>query len=189
MLDLEPLGCKAPFGDCEDEDDDRAYERYCALDSLDRVDLALRFAERAALLERVAFLHCDLNPPNLQLNLTSRDVQVIDFDAGMVLVRGDERRLTAGKPDDCMPPEVKVPGRSRPALERYTAHAERWSIGSLMGLFLTGEHPGFFLRMFGARTVDAYARSAHTWPDIDIGGPLFRAAPAWRTTTPAGDPS
>ncbi len=170
MLDLKPLGyVPAPFAG-----DKPVRESYGRGNPDDRLDLATSFAERAELLEEVAFVHGDVNPPNVLIHLPRRDVQIIDFDAGVVVATGRERPLTAGKADPCMPPEVKVPGKRDPDRERYTPGAERWAVASLLGIVLTGVHPGFFLAAIGARTVDAYARSGRRWPDVDQSGDEFR---------------
>jgi len=152
---------------------------YLARPPCDRIDLAVRLTERCLLLERIAFVHGDLNPENLLVNPATLDVQLIDFDAGVIVRTGDERPLTPVKPDDSMPPEVKRPGTGGDPvdLSRYTPAAERWSLGSLLGYVLFGVHPGFFLRTISARTIEDYAREPGVWPDIDTGGPLFTDIP------------
>lgn len=167
MLDLRALGyCESPFALTADT------VAHLSRPAHERIDLALRYAERAALLEQIGFVHSDQNPENVMV--TATDVQIIDLDAGVVLHTGDERPLTAGKPDDCMPPEVK---RSNPAgpvdLSAYTPEATRWSVASLIGYFLFGAHPGFFLRNISPQTIDAYATAPVAWPEIDQAGPIF----------------
>jgi serine/threonine protein kinase len=137
----------------------------------DRIEIAVRFAERARLLETIGLLHGDLNPENLLVNPKTLDVQIIDFDAGVI---GGDHPRTPGKPDDCMPPEVKLAGgRAQVDLKRYTREAERWSIGSLVGYCLFGAHPGFFLRSISPRVIAGYANEPRGWPEIDVRGPLF----------------
>lgn len=176
MLDLRARGYEpAPLAD------DGALAAY-RKESLDvRLAYALRLAERALLLNNIGFLHADLNPQNLLVHRANGDVQVIDFDAGVVVRTGAERPRTAGKPDDCMPPDIKDPSAPGGAdTGRYTLAAERWSWTSLIGLFLFSVHPAFFLREISPTCVEAYAKAPERWPDIDTTGPLFTAVDANR---------
>ena len=169
MLDLRARGyTPAPF---TEQDELKNYNRR---PQQDRIDIAVRLCERLRLLEDIGFVHGDLNSDNLLFNLRDRDVQVIDFDSGVVLKTGNERPDTAGKTDDCMPPEVKGAGTGQQVyLDVFTPEAERWSTGSLIGYCLLGFHPGFFLRAISKTVVDGYARAHETWPEIHVDGPLF----------------
>jgi serine/threonine protein kinase len=170
MLDLAPLGYKqAP---APEQAQQKSYIK--ATTTGERVDLALRYAERAALLEQISFIHGDQNPENLMVNLTTGDIQIIDFDTGAVVIHGGERPLTNGKKDGFVPPEVKPagPGGQLPVAE-YTLEAERWSVGGLVGLIIFGKHPAYFLRSISSKALDDYARAGYSWPDIDPDGPLF----------------
>lgn len=170
MLDLRALGY-APV----DFANPATAGLYFARTQRDRIELALRFTRRCVLLERARFVHGDLNPENLLVNLATLDVQIIDFDAGVVVRTGSERPLTPGKLDDCMPPEVKstVAGADPVDLDKCTPAAERWAVGSLVGYLVFGAHPAFFLRAISAAVIDAYARQPGSWPEIDERGPLF----------------
>jgi hypothetical protein len=178
MLDLGALGYEEPpFAD-------RAHvPAYLRRPARERVALAHRMAARVALLSDVGLVHGDLNPENLLVNMSTLDVQVIDLDSGVVLVTGDERPRTAGKPDECMPPEVKGVDPRGPSADPglYTAEAERWSHGSLIGYCLFGVHPGFFLRAISRTAIEAYAAQPQRWPEIDRSGPLFTTIPQNRS--------
>jgi Phosphotransferase enzyme family len=170
MLDLSARGYEPlPFGS------PAAAVAYRGRDFPERLEVALAFARRAALLAELGFLHGDLNRENVLVDLARLDVQIIDLDTGAVLATGAERPLTPGKLDDCMPPEVKgTPAAMGLDLDRYTAAAERWSVGTLLGVLLLGlAHPGFFLRAISPRTIDAYARQPVRWPDIDTSSDEF----------------
>ena len=170
MLDLRELGfVDAPFTDRA-----RSLE-YIRRPARERVQVAVQLAKRAALLECVGLLHGDLNPENVLLHPDTLDVQIIDFDSGVIVVTGDERPRTPGKPGDCVPPEIKgITAGGVPADVRlYTAAAERWSIGSLVGYCAFGCHPGFFLRSISRANIERYAREPGGWPEIDVDGALF----------------
>lgn len=165
MIDLADKGYQS-FGV---EPDDAVRLRARPVDK--RIDAAVRFAERYQLLENLRYVHGDLNPENVMVNPGTNDVQVIDLDTGAVVETGAERPLTVGKPDECLPPELKR-GISVDT-DRYTAGAERWSLGSMIGFLLFGFHPGFFLARIGPKEIEAYATSPFRWPMIDRTSDLF----------------
>lgn len=168
MLDLRHLG----YGTCPFDPNEA--QVYRARDFEQRANFALVFAARYATLERIGFVHGDLNPENILLAADRCDVQIIDIDTGTFVIDGSERPLTPGKPDDCMPPEVTnltMPGFID--MGKYTAAAERWSVGSVIGYFLFAVHPGFFLREISTSCLDEYASSGHRWPNIDTRSATF----------------
>jgi serine/threonine protein kinase len=169
MLDLRALGYEpSPFGDTAE------MARYLARPATERQELAASFAAKAELLEAIGFVHGDLNGQNLLLAHTRQDVQVIDVDAGVLVVRGDERPLTPGKPDGFMPPEVKRPtAPGQIDMTFYAPTSERWSVACVIGYLIFGAHPGFFLEEISAASIDAYAGERPGWPELDRGSPLF----------------
>ena len=179
MLDLGAIG----YAQCALADvAGRLAHRRRAL--AERTNLAVTCLQRLELLERVAFVHGDLNPPNVLFNPVAGDLQVIDFDSGAVVTTGRERPRTCGKPDEFMPPECKVPGPAGgadPAL--YTRASERWSYGSLAGMLLFAGHPAFFLDEISGASITAYAKAPERWPDIDEHGPLSPPTPRTGAST------
>jgi serine/threonine protein kinase len=168
MLDMRPMGyVTSPF------DDRTRIADHMSLDITDRIELALRFAEKAELLASIGFLHGDLNAQNIMVRDDATDVQIIDFDCGVIVKDGSERPLTPGKPDDCMPPEIKRNQRDQIDMSLLTLAAERWSLGSMLGYLLFGFHPAFFLREISRKTIKEYMAGPADWPDIDVSGPLF----------------
>lgn len=173
MLDLRAMGyAPAPFTDSQ------RLQTYMGLPLEDRIGLATSLSERVGLLEAIGFVHGDLNAENLLMDVASGDVQIIDFDSGILVKRGDERPRTPGKQNDCMPPEVKGTG-SGPLFEidKFVPEAERWAVGSLMGYCLFAFHPGFFLRVISRAVIAEYAQQGGPWPRIDQQGPLFTDIP------------
>lgn len=128
----------------------------------ERVELARSYAQAAALLESIKFLHGDQNFPNLMLNLSTLDTQIIDLDAGAILRNGDERAITDGKQGNFLPPEARIPGSEKVDKSRWDAGAERWPVGILVGYLSLGNDPSFFIKPF-ARAFDGYAEEG-PWP-------------------------
>jgi serine/threonine protein kinase len=172
MLDLEAFGFKSDV-----LSDGMSY--HAATTVGERIDLAFRYAELAVLLEKIHFIHGDHNPANVLINRTTVDLQLIDFDAGVVALTGVERPLTAGHSDAYMPPEVKPAGTEDPHINKYVQSAERWSIGMMIGKILLGAcHPAFFLREISTAAIQEYAAGVRRWPAIDTSSGLFRQGSA-----------
>lgn len=172
MLDLEAFGFKSDV-----LSDGMGYHASTTVG--ERIDLAFRYAELAVLLEKIHFVHADHNPVNVLINRTTVDLQLVDFDAGVVAQTGFERPLTAGHLDAYMPPEVKPAGTEDPNIDKYVQSAERWSIGMMIGKILLGAcHPAFFLREVSTAAVQEYAAAGYRWPAIDTSSGLFRQGSA-----------
>lgn len=171
MLDLRSLGYQSYSFEEEEAID------YQLRSDLDRLEFAYQFACGARLLESISFVHADLNFKNLLFNEQTGDVQILDFDSGALVESGDERPITVGAADDFVPPEVKGGPLDPPADESlYTAEAERWSIGTMMGMLLFGVGPLLFIAEFSKAALDAYAAStARTgnWPEVDTSSAFF----------------
>lgn len=137
----------------------------------ERVELAYAYARKAALLEAARYLHGDQNLPNLLVNPSSFDVQIVDLDVGAVLVSGHERAQVAGKEGDKnLPPEVVVvSGEGGIDQSRWDLGAERWPVGYITGSLLFGAEPGFFI---SPSAIDAYAEEG-PWPEIDRNSTTF----------------
>lgn len=172
MLDLEAFGFKSGV-----LSDGMGY--HAATTVGERIDLACRYAELAVLLETIHFVHGDHNPANVLINHTTVDLQIIDFDAGVVAQTGLERPITPGHPDAYMPPEVKPAGTEEPHIDKYVQSAERWSIGMMIGKILLGAcHPAFFLHEVSTAAIREYAAAGYRWPAIDTTSGLFRQGSA-----------
>jgi serine/threonine protein kinase len=172
MLDLLALGYR------ELRDGELSSPDYQRLPVHCHVEYADAFARATAFLESIAFLHGDLNEPNLLLHDELLDVQLVDLDSGAVVVNGDERARVQGKPlhPDTIPPEAIKPGADQSVdKSAWDLAAERWSIGYLLGYLIFGVPPSFFLRYSSAKSIDAYSRVG-PWPDIDLDNPLFNPA-------------
>lgn len=195
MLDLTELGYEKAKGHFAQS---RA-EEYQRRPEYERVEFAHSYARAAAALEAIGFLHGDQNLDNLMLNPRTLDVQIIDFDAGAILVTGTERSLAAGKPDDARPPEAVVPTPDGLDVDRslWDVGAERWAVGVLVGYLSFGISPAFFLVSTSVRNVVAYAQQG-PWPQVDLQSffvrpgigpthkywrPFLEAAPGWLTET------
>jgi serine/threonine protein kinase len=150
------------------------------MDLGDRIELARSFAETAALFEDLEFLHSDINPPNLFVDLDNLRVAVIDVDGGALVGVGDGVPEACGKSDDFLAPELADPTSGA----TVTAFSERWSYGITVSYLLLGTHPIFFLRSLGGRVIEEY-QDSFTWPDVDLASDLVNEGiaadyPVWK---------
>lgn len=164
MLDLAELGYEGA-----DPVFESRLEEYLRRPVYERVELAYSYSRAAATLEEIGFIHGDQNLPNLMFNFETLDTQIVDLDAGAILVTGEERSLAEGKRDDCRPPEVTVLTAHGWDVDKafWDMGAERWSIGSLVGRLSLGTHPAVFLIRATASIVDTYAEEG-PWPEFDL---------------------
>lgn len=194
MLDLASLGYEQA-----DPVFEAGLEEYLRRPVHERVELTHSYAQAAATLEEIGFIHGDQNLLNLMLNFETLDTQIIDLDAGAILVTGRERAAAEGKKDDCRPPEVAVLTANGWEVDKslWDAGAERWSVGSLVGYLSFGTHPAFFLARATISIINTYAEEG-PWPEFDLTlehaspgaeprykfwRPLFDAAPGRLTET------
>ena len=133
-LDLEPLGF-AQFQHVLEAN----RKRYCSLDLGKRVKLARSFAMGYAILEKLGFLHADVNTENVFINLETCEVLLIDFDAGVLRVNGDELPQTPGKPNEFLAPEIK--NAAGVDISKFNEAAELWSVGFMIHTLIFGVHP------------------------------------------------
>lgn len=174
MLDLSAAGYRgAPFAD---EHELQAY-RKLTVDA--RTALAVNVTSRFAMLERVGFVHGDLNAENLMWHPQTSDVQLIDFDSGTLVRSPADRPRAAGKGDGFMPPEVQDPqAPSGVNAAQFKPESERWSFAIVIGHFLFSVHPACFLNEISPTSISGYASATERWPDVDQHGPLFTQDPA-----------
>ncbi len=167
MLDLTQLGYMQMPNDAD-------FGPFIKSASLgERIDYAYNYARCAALLEQIGFTHGDQNLPNLMVNQQTADVQLIDFDLGVLMVHGDEVPGTEGKQDEFVPVEVKGDGSGLNKAP-HTPAAERWSVGMLAATLIFGHSPIFFIRV-SASSIAEYAATGLRWPAIDVDKPPFVA--------------
>ncbi|HET7462772.1 MAG TPA: TIR domain-containing protein, partial [Longimicrobium sp.] len=168
-----------PFAAFLDVDEDpRPRERYVReLGMDDRLLLAHELAEGFDALRELWYIHGDLNPPNLFVNVDERHVAIIDFDSGAVTDAPDESPTTFGKltEGEWLAPEIMeqmLKNRTQRATVQVTQFTDNWAVavGIHYLLFLCG--PFFLLARPNLHNIRNYA--AHQgWPRRDPADPLF----------------
>jgi hypothetical protein len=184
MIDLGALEYGAcPF--CDDDNPDAHLDYLDDVPEPTRHELALRFAERAAVLERIGYVHADINAQNVMMRVDApADVQIIDLDSGALPAEGIPAPLSAGKVA-LIAPELAAAARAArrtmadPTL--VSASTDLWNVGVLMAQILCGIEPLFFLSGNGPREIEAYARDPVGWPEVDPASGLLSDDPSVRS--------
>jgi hypothetical protein len=160
------------------EEDSAPRARYVSeLAPDDRLLLAYELAEGVQALQALSYIHGDINPPNLFVNVDECHVALIDFDSGAVTDDPDEVPTTFGKRTDgeWVAPEILdqlLAPRQGPPTVRVDRFTDDWAVtvGIHYLLFLCG--PFFVLSRFSSRSIRDYVTRLR-WPAFDPADPLF----------------
>lgn len=152
--------------------------RYRSLSLEDRLFLCYELAECFQILsDGMSFIHADVNPPNLFVNIDECYIAPIDFDSGAVTDDPDEKPGTFGKTIDghWLAPEildqmrVKGKGPTTVKVDRFT---DIWAVTVAIHHLLFLIPPLFYLKASSSPIVRQYL-ATQKWPVIDVGDPLF----------------
>jgi hypothetical protein len=144
----------------------------------DRLILAYELAEGMQALQRLSYIHADINPPNMFVSLGGCHMALIDFDSGAVTADPDETPTTFGKRThgEWVAPEIMdqllVQQGGGPPVVRVDRYTDDWAVtvGIHYLLFLLG--PFFVLRHCVSNQVRDYV-TRFRWPAYDAADPLF----------------
>jgi len=159
-----------PFDAYTEGDADQAAD-YLALPLETRMQMACDLAEAVVLMDRIGYVHGDINAQNLFINVDTGHLTLIDFDSGAVIEQPGDQPDTWGKPGDWIAPEVLAQLAGCAARIRVDRFSDAWSAGIGMHYLLFLHHPLVYLTDFGTTTLQRYF-AANLWPQIDAHDPL-----------------
>lgn len=136
-----------------------------------RLQMAADLAEGLQALREVDFLHGDLNPENLFVNLKTGHAAIIDFDSGAI---GGQPTTWGKRTSDWVAPEL-VQALAASTQPVVTHDSEAWSLAIGVHYLLFQCHPLFYLKDLGAQTLRDYTRR-DSWPTIAPLSPLLHPA-------------
>lgn len=145
----------------------------------DRLVLAHELAEGVHALRELSYLHGDINPPNLFVNIGECHVALIDFDSGAVTDSPNDAPSTFGKKTEgeWVAPEIldqilKHRSGSGPLEVHVDRFTDDWAltVGIHYLLLLCG--PFFVLQRSSSATIRDYV-TRFRWPNYDGSDPLF----------------
>ncbi|WP_420126206.1 phosphotransferase [Longimicrobium sp.] len=160
------------------DEDPEPRRRYVAELSIeDRLLLAHELADGMQALRSLSYIHADINPPNLFVNIDECHTALIDFDSGAVTADPNETPTTFGKKTDgeWVAPEImdQILGhRAGPVEVRVDRYTDDWAltVGIHYLLFLCG--PFFVLQRSSSKHIREYVTGVG-WPAYAPRDPLF----------------
>ena len=140
----------------------------------DKVSLAIQLIEGFQALRTMSFIHADLNPHNLFINLKTNNLAIIDFDSGAITNQGSSEAETFGKLGDWLAPEIRnqliKSGQGRVKVNLYT---DSWAVAVGIHAMFFWAHPLFYLKSQGKIDMKEYFYQ-YDYPSIDSNHNNFR---------------
>lgn len=144
-------------------------KRYNRLRLDQKLKFMLHLAEGFNILRDISFIHADINPKNLFINIDKGDLVIIDYDGGAVTQDASEKPTTWGKRNDWVAPQIIEQLSQEQHVQtsvKVDLFTDTWSVavGMFYLLFLCG--PFFFLKRTFPKAMEEYFRD-YKWPAID----------------------
>ena len=146
-----------------------------------KLHLALDLTACFECLRELNYIHADINPHNLLINLTDsfysheRHLVLIDYDSGVVVDQPTDTPTTYGKKNEWLAPEVYEQesrlsnGKCNVTVDLFT---DIWAVAVGVHYLLFSRFPFFFLKVAGPQELRAYLKK-YRWPEVDKDYPNF----------------
>lgn len=140
--------------------------------------IAFQLVSAFRVLEEFHFIHADLKPGALFINLISSEIAVIDYDSGVITENVNDEPLTWGSPNDWVAPEIweqqsTIQNGDKIKVDIYS---DRWSVAIGVHYLITTFHPLFYLTELSPRIAKQYFTPQNQWPFISKTAPYFQKA-------------
>ncbi|CAK0774190.1 hypothetical protein CCP3SC15_490006 [Gammaproteobacteria bacterium] len=156
-----------------------------------KLRLALDLTECFERLRKLNYIHADINPYNLFINLhdnfripllhfRERHLVLIDYDSGVVVDEATDTPTTFGKKNEWLAPEVyeqekrTSDGQCHVTVDLFT---DVWAVAVGIHYLLFSRFPFFFLKVVGPQELRHYLRR-YRWPEVDKNYPNFNPTQA-----------
>lgn len=139
-----------------------------------RIYYAYQLASAFKILDEFKYIHADLKPGAIFLNLDTQELAIIDYDSGVITETSNDEPTTWGAPGDWVAPEIydqlnKVKPGTKIQVDFFT---DRWSVAIGVNYLISGIHPLFFLTELGPSVTKSYFESTQ-WPNADLNASYF----------------
>lgn len=155
------------------------WDKYQALFFGKKMSLAFQLASLFSLLEKFLFVHADIKPDAIFINLDTIELAIIDYDSGAIMEKEDDQPTTWGSPNDFVSPEIyrqlQAGGKTSREKVQVNIHSDKWSITVGIHYLLAQAHPLYFLNELSPAGTDPYFQNAH-WPQADKNAGYFKSA-------------
>ena len=139
--------------------------------------LAFQLTSAFRVLEGFNFIHADLKPEAIFVNLKNNECAIIDFDSGVITENTIDEPTTWGAPNDWVAPEIwqQQSNLQKGKKIHVDSYTDRWSVAVGVSYLLTGLHPLFYLTELSPRITSTYFNN-YKWPLIDTSEQYFEKA-------------
>jgi serine/threonine protein kinase len=155
-------------------EDDALLSQYQGFDMERKLLISYHFVSAFKILREFYYIHADLKPEALFVNMARNECAIIDYDSGVITESPNDEPNTWGAANDWVAPEiwdqlkVQNPGEKI----KVDLNTDSWSVTIGVHYFLTTIHPLFFLTELSPRATDQYFR-ASKWPEVNKSSPYF----------------
>jgi serine/threonine protein kinase len=140
--------------------------------------MAFQLVSAFKVLEEFHFIHADLKPGALFINLNSDEISVIDFDSGVITETVDDEPTCWGAANDWVAPEIWEQQSTIQKGEKIKVdiYSDRWSVAIGVHYLMTTFHPLFYLTELSPRIAKQYFTPQNQWPFVNKTAPYFQKA-------------
>ena len=140
--------------------------------------IAFQLVSAFKVLEEFHFIHADLKPGALFINLNSAEIAIIDFDSGVITENQDDEPTCWGAANDWVAPEIWEQQSTIQKGEKINVdiYSDRWSVAIGVHYLMTTFHPLFYLTELSPRIAKQYFTPQNQWPFINKSAPYFQKA-------------
>ncbi len=140
----------------------------------EKLQYAKQLVEGFKVLRLMSFIHADLNPHNIFINLKKAALVVIDYDSGAITNEGSSEAETFGKLGDWLAPEIRNQllrnGNGKVKVNLYT---DAWSVAVGIHALFFWAHPLFYLKSQGKVDMTDYYKRFR-YPEVEMVYKNFR---------------
>lgn len=140
--------------------------------------IAFQLVSAFKVLEEFHYIHADLKPGALFINLNSNEIAVIDFDSGVITETIDDEPTCWGAANDWVAPEIWEQQSTIQKGEKIKVdlYSDRWSVAIGVHYLMTTFHPLFYLTELSPRIAKQYFNPQNQWPFVNKTAPYFQKA-------------
>ncbi len=147
------------------DDDDSMHSEFSNLSIQFKFRFCFHLAYGFQLLSQVNYVHADINPKNVFVNLSAGELAIIDYDGGGILDNPDDDTLTLGKLEDgeWLAPEIyEAINECRET--KMNKYCDQWSTSIAFHYLLFGFEPFFFVKERSKKCKEEYLKRNRLYP-------------------------
>jgi serine/threonine protein kinase len=131
----------------------------------ERLYLAEQLCKGVQGLEKLTYIHADINAQNILINLKNLDLVLIDFDSGAITDGNNNVPSTWGKPNEWIAPEIRKQIDDKNNSITINIHSDRFSVIVGIHYLIFIQSPYCFLKNMSEQTMTSYFNK-YKWPNI-----------------------